>query len=257
MQQLMFVKPGQVEWGDGPEPMLIDEGDALVRPLVVATCDIDRGFIDGTVRVPGPFPLGHEGVAEVVSTGPGVRSVAPGDRVVVAFQLSCGRCERCTRGLTSSCLAVPPRAAFGMEPLAGKWGGFFSDFVRVPHADAVLVKLPEGVSPAAVASGSDNLPDAYRTVAPRPGRGQVTVVRGGAWSVGLYAAGMARALGAGRVDFTSTTTAATRGRMGARHRRGRCRKAGPYAITVDASAPGRRRLALVRLQAYGVIRHEA
>lgn len=259
MQQLMFVKPGHVEWRDAPEPMLIDEGDALVRPLVVATCDIDRGFIDGTVRVPGPFPLGHEGVAEVVSTGPGVRSVAPGDRVVVAFQLSCGRCERCQRGLTSSCLAVPPRAAFGMEPLAGKWGGFFSDFVRVPHADAVLVKLPVGVSPAAMASGSDNLPDAYRTVAPhlaaRPGA-SVLVVGGGAWSVGLYAAGMARALGAGRIDYVDhdPRRLAIAERMGAHVIDGPLpERLGPYAITVDASAnPAGLALALRSTEPYGV-----
>lgn len=259
MQQLMFVEPGRVEWQEGPAPTLLDAGDALVRPLVVATCDIDRGFIDGTARVPGPFPLGHEGIAEVVATGPSVTGFAAGDRVVVAFQLSCGECDPCLRGLTSSCATVPARSAFGMQPLAGKWGGFFSALVRVPHADAVLVKLPEGVNPAAVASASDNLPDAYRTVAPhlaaRPGA-DVLVVGGGAWSVGLYAAGMARALGAGRVDYVDSDPARLEiaATMGAHVIDGPLpKKLGPYAITVDASArPEGLALALRSTEPYGV-----
>ena len=239
--------------------MLVDEGDALVRPLAVATCDIDRGFVDGTVRVPGPFPLGHEGIAEVVDIGPGVQSVRPGDRVVAAFQLSCGTCEPCRRGITSACSTVPPRSAFGMEPLAGKWGGFFSDLVRVPHADGVLVKAPEGVNPLAIASASDNLPDAYRTVAPhlaaRPGA-DVLVVGGGAWSVGLYAAGMARALGAGRVDYVDNDPGwlDLAARLGAHVIEGPLpAKLGPYAITVDASArPEGLALALRSTEPYGV-----
>jgi alcohol dehydrogenase len=259
VKQLMFVERGRVEWREGPVPDLLDEGDALVRPLAVATCDIDRGFIDGTVRVPGPFPLGHEGIAEVVRVGPAVRSVRPGERVVVAFQLSCGTCERCRRGITSACSTVPSRSAFGMEPLAGAWGGFFSDLVRVPHADGVLVKAPAGVSPVAIASASDNLPDAYRTVAPhlasRPGA-DVLVVGGGAWSVGLYAAGMARALGAGRVDYVDHDQRRLdiAARLGAHVIDGPVpRKLGPYAITVDASArPEGLALALRSTEPYGV-----
>ncbi len=96
---------------------------------------------------------------------------------------------------------------YGFGALGGDWGGMLCDLVRVPYADAMLVPLPDGLAPEAVASASDNLPDAYRTVAPhlaaRPGA-DVLVLGGGARSIGLYAAGLAVALGAGRVVFADT-----------------------------------------------------
>jgi alcohol dehydrogenase len=83
-----------------------------------------------------------------------------------------------------------------------------SDLLRVPYADAMLVALPAGVDPAAVASASDNLPDGLRSVAAplaeRPGA-EVLVVGGAASSIGLYAAACAKALGASRVDYVDTS----------------------------------------------------
>ena len=79
-----------------------------------------------------------------------------------------------------------------------------SDALRVPFADAMLVRVPSGDYPLAVASASDNLPDAYRTVAPQlqlfPGA-PVLIVGGSAKSIGLYAVGIARALGSSRIDY--------------------------------------------------------
>jgi len=79
-----------------------------------------------------------------------------------------------------------------------------SDVLRVPFADGMLVPVPAGVSPLTLAGASDNLPDAWRTVAPHlraePGA-PVLVVGGAARSIGLYAAGIAVALGSSRVDY--------------------------------------------------------
>ncbi|MBH9879285.1 dehydrogenase, partial [Clostridioides difficile] len=61
-----------------------------------------------------PFPFGHECVGEVVEIGEGVTTVAPGDRVVVPFQIACGECPRCRRGTTASCEAVPQAASYGL-----------------------------------------------------------------------------------------------------------------------------------------------
>src|SRR5262249_26774278 len=88
-------------------------------------------------------------------------------------------------------------------PLSGAdYGGFLSDRVRVPFADAMLVLLPPDVAPDAVASLSDNIPDAWRCVGPplsaEPGA-EVLVVAGGG-SIPLYAVGIALALGSARVD---------------------------------------------------------
>jgi alcohol dehydrogenase len=204
MRQLTFIRPGLLVWHDVPAPTLQSDHDAIVRPLAVARCDLDLYIAAGVVRYPGPFAFGHETVAEVVDAGPRA-GVAPGTRVVVPFQLSCGTCDNCRRGWTNACSAYPFGAAYGLKPTSGtEFGGALSDLMRVPHAHHMLVRLPDGVDPVAAASLSDNVSDGWRGVAPhlkeRPGAG-VLVVGGLAQSVGLYAAGAAVALGAGRVLY--------------------------------------------------------
>src|SRR5215472_6183708 len=66
MEQLFFTGHGQVEWRDIRPPKLAGDKDALVRPVAVATCDLDTAVVHGAAPFPGPFPLGHEGVGEVV-----------------------------------------------------------------------------------------------------------------------------------------------------------------------------------------------
>ena len=105
---------------------------------------------------------------------------------------------------------LPDRAAgsaYGMRPLGGDWGGALADVLRVPFADAMLVPLPAGAQPEALASVADNVADGYRAVAgplaAAPGE-EVLIVGGWARSVGLYAAACALALGASRVVFADT-----------------------------------------------------
>ncbi len=76
--------------------------------------------------------------------------------------------------------------------------------LRVPYADAMLVRVPAGIEPVNLASASDNIPDAYRAVGPALARtpgAPVLIVGGSARSIGLYAAGLAVALGSSRVDY--------------------------------------------------------
>jgi alcohol dehydrogenase len=92
-------------------------------------------------------------------------------------------------------------AMFG-APIGGEWGGLFSDLVRVPYADAMLVPLPPGVDPIAMASASDNWSLAWRLVAPHLAAapdGSVLILNNG--SIGLYACDIAGALGASRRLF--------------------------------------------------------
>ncbi|HYI98241.1 MAG TPA: alcohol dehydrogenase catalytic domain-containing protein [Thermoleophilaceae bacterium] len=202
MRELNFVEPGRLEWREAADPKLQGDGEALVRPLAVATCDLDTGVIAGQYPVPGPFAFGHECVAEVVEVGDGVESVRPGSIVSVAFQISCGDCSACHAGHSGSCTETPRLAMYGL-PLGGEWGGFLSDSVRVPYADAMLVELPGGVDPVAAASVSDNIVDAWRTVGPQleATPGAPVLVCGGAGSIDLYAVALARALGAECVDY--------------------------------------------------------
>jgi len=204
VQQLFRTEPGQLAWQEVPEPELQGGNEALVRPLAVATCDLDGPIATGESPIPGAIAMGHECVAEVVEVGGDVRGVRPGDRVVVPFQISCGTCSRCRRGLTGSCGRFDARQMYGFGPFGGDWGGMLTDLIRVPYADAMLVPLPDELDPVALASASDNLPDAWRAVGPHlaqhPGA-SVLVLGGKARSIGLYAAAIAVASGAGSVRY--------------------------------------------------------
>jgi alcohol dehydrogenase len=252
MRRLMFRGPGRVEWEDAPEPQLSDAGQAVVAPLAVALCDLDAGLLSGLPAlapvleagpfVP-PFPFGHEAVAEVVAVGPDVTTVAPGDRVVVPFQISCGSCAPCRAGRPGSCRTLRGTPSFGLGDGGGReWGGLAAELALVPYADGMLVPLPAGLDPVAVASASDNLPDAWRLVAPAledwPD-GDVLVVGGGAPSIGLYAVGIATALTSGEVVYVDEEPArcALAEAYGARVLAGPPpRKVGRFPVTADASA---------------------
>lgn len=241
MRRLICVNPRQFEWEEVADPRLEGPSEAIVRPLAVATCDLDRAVILGRAPAATAFPFGHECVAEVVEVGDAVTTVRPGDRVVVPFQIACGECARCRRGLTANCTAVPRSAAYGLLPFGGgAWGGVLADRVRVPFADAMLVALPAGVDPAAAASASDNMPDAWRSVGPYlqewPGADVLVLSTGG--GIPLYAVGLACALGAGRVDYVDTDPErlALAESLGATAIEGPPPKwLGPYPITVEAS----------------------
>jgi threonine dehydrogenase-like Zn-dependent dehydrogenase len=207
---LTFEVAGRYAWREAPDPKIAAPEQALVRPLVVACCDLDVAVVQGRLPMPPGHAVGHEGLAEVVAVGEGVTSVRIGDRVVVPFQISCGNCRECRRGVTGSCGSLPLMAMYGMAPLAGlDGGGFMSDLVLVPYADAMLVPIPDGVDPAAIASLSDNIPDGWRAIGPfraelaglDPNDRRVLVV--GRLSIGLYAAAFAAALGFD-VDYVDT-----------------------------------------------------
>lgn len=230
MQQLTYIRKNTLEWWDVPAPALTTPEAAQVRPFVAARCDGDPLFLHrdlawamnagvalhyldpvvpamlGAHPFQGPIAVGHEGVAEVVEVGTNVRHFKVGDIVIVPWAISCGSCAHCRIGLSSRCRAHAATLlpAYGFGRAMGDFGGMVSDCLNVPHADAMLVAVPRGVSPLAVASASDNIPDGWRCVGPplkeRPGA-PVLVVGGAAQSIGLYAAGLAVALGSTHVDY--------------------------------------------------------
>jgi alcohol dehydrogenase len=241
MRELNFIEKGKLEWRGAPEPTLEGDEQAIVRPVALATCDLDTGIVNGPVPMEGPFPFGHECVAEVTDIGDEVSSFVPGDLVSVPFQISCGKCDACLAGQTGNCKSVPRLSMYGLPTGKQSFGGFASDAVRVPFAEAMLVPIPEGIEPATVASLSDNIPDAWRTVALplEDAPGSPVLICMGAGSIALYAVAIAAALGAGRVDV-----------VGGRERERKLadelganvlddsfpERAGFYPITVDASA---------------------
>ncbi|MFF4272372.1 zinc-binding dehydrogenase [Streptomyces sp. NPDC001536] len=210
MRELTYTGRRTVAWREAPDPELRSDQEAIVAPVAATSCDVDSAILAGhaTRRKPHikhsvdpPFALGHECVARVVETGDAVTSVSPGDLVVVPWSINCGSCDHCRAGLTAHCTAVPHMAMYG-APIGGDWGGLFSDLVRVPWADAMLVPLPADLDPVAMASASDNWSLSWRLVAPhlknRPGARVLVVARG---SIGLYVCDITRALGASDVLY--------------------------------------------------------
>jgi alcohol dehydrogenase len=241
VRQLMYIGQRELQWEDAPEPRLMSDRAALVRPQAVATCDLDSLIVSGQSPFAPPFPLGHECVAEVTAVGDAVTSLRPGQLVSVPFQISCGECVPCQRGLTGNCASEPFMSTYGFGPAVQRWGGFLSDLVCVPHADHMLVPVPPGLDPAAVASASDNISDGWRAVGPalagEPGAPVLIVGGYGPGSIGLYATALAVALGAEAVLYVDADDGRRRiaAALGAETLSHAPRRLGPYPITVDAS----------------------
>jgi alcohol dehydrogenase len=241
MQQLTFVEPGSLEWREVEAPPPPAPDQAIVRPVAVATCDIDTAIIGGRATwFTGSFPMGHECVAEVLDVGEGV-GAEPGALVAVPFQVSCGTCARCRLGDDAHCESVPRLSFYGMGEGGRRYGGFLSDAALVPYAEHMLVPIPDGIAPERVASLSDNIPDAYRCVVPplRELPGSAVLICGGAGSIDLYSVSLALAAGAERVDYAGPR-ASLRERaegLGATVvAEDFPERLGSYPITVDASA---------------------
>jgi threonine dehydrogenase-like Zn-dependent dehydrogenase len=249
--ELTYTAPHELEWREAAQPSLSSDRAALVRPLAVATCDLDALIIGGHSPFAPPFPIGHECVAEVAELGDAVTTIRPGQLVSVPFQISCGECAQCRRGRSGNCAGVAFMSTYGFGPAVEEWGGFLSDRVCVPYAEHMLVPLPSGLAPAALASASDNISDAWRAVGPalaeEPGAEVLVVGGASSGSIGLYAVALARALGASVVVYVDADegrrrTAQT---LGADAPAEAPKRLGPFPITVDSSAePDGLRLAL-------------
>jgi threonine dehydrogenase-like Zn-dependent dehydrogenase len=294
MRELTYLGRRRVEWRSVAEPVLQGEREALVRPVIAARCDGDNlpifnrvttamrtgvalHYLDpvttdllGSRPYGEPFAIGHECIAQVVQCGAAVRGVAPGQLVIVPWAICCGACRNCSEGLTSRCSEAGATllSAYGFGASMGSWGGAVSDLLRVPYADAMLVPVPESIDPMKLASASDNMPDAWRAIGPPlaqcPGAA-VLVVGGAARSIGLYAVGMAAALGASRIDYVDhhAERLSIAERLGARaiesrpggswFRRHAPRRHGDYRIALEASSTvAGLRYALRSLDAGGV-----
>lgn len=204
MKQLIFVEPGRLDWADVPKPVLQGDGEAIVRPRIVGRCDLDVLYLAGRMPLARGEPIGHEVIGEIVELGErAARRFHVGQNVIVPAQISCGQCRMCAAGESGRCENVPFGASYGMGR-AGKFGGGLSDLVRVPFARAMLVPLSANATLPSMIGLADMATDAWRAVGPqleaRPG-GTVLVMGGATPVIGLYAAALARCLGAGRVAY--------------------------------------------------------
>ncbi len=156
MHAVVYHGPGQKSWEEVPDPKLVDDTDAIARIDTVTICGTDLHILKGDVPevTPGRI-LGHEAVGTILETGSGVRSVKPGDRVLLSCISACGRCRYCRAGQFGQCLN------------GGGWifghlvDGVQATYARVPFADTSTYPIPEGLTDEQVVYLADILPTGY------------------------------------------------------------------------------------------------
>ncbi|MDH6623104.1 alcohol dehydrogenase [Streptomyces sp. LBL] len=188
MKGFVFHGPGQSAWEEVPDPAVKEPTDAIVRIVAVTICGTDLHILRGDVPEVRPGTvLGHEAVGEIVEVGGDVRTVRPGDRVLVSCISPCGRCRYCREGSYGQC-----RGGGGWI-LGHLIDGTQAEYVRVPYADLSVHALPGAVESKDAVLLADIFPTSYEVGVlngqVRPGD---TVAVVGAGPIGLAAIATAR-----------------------------------------------------------------
>jgi alcohol dehydrogenase len=156
MKGHVFHGPGRSAWEEVPDPDVVEPTDAVVRVDTVTICGTDLHILRGDVPEVRPGTvLGHEAVGEVVEVGADVRTVRPGDRVLVSCITACGRCRYCREAVYGQCLGG------GGWILGHRIDGTQAEFVRVPFADLSVHPLPAVVAAEDAVLLADIFPTAY------------------------------------------------------------------------------------------------
>jgi alcohol dehydrogenase len=155
MNALVYGGPGQRAWQAKPRPIVRDPGDAVVRITTSTICGTDLHILKGDVpTVAAGRILGHEGIGVIEAVGPLVSTFRKGDRVLISCISACGICELCRRGMFSHCRT-------GGWILGNTIDGTQAEYVRTPHADTSLYRLPPDADEEALVMLSDILPTAF------------------------------------------------------------------------------------------------
>lgn len=198
-----------------PDPEIEAPDDVVLDVELSAVCGSDLHVYHG--EIPGVLPgtvVGHEFVGTVAETGPAVRGLEPGDRVVGPFHVACGSCPACRRGEYHQC---EESAVYGYGMAFGDLPGAQAERLRVPHADVNLRRVPGGMEPEAALFAGDILSTAHGAVRKAglvPGETCAVI---GCGPVGQLVVECARLFGASRVfavDLVEERAAAA-GRLGA------------------------------------------
>ncbi|HYC57976.1 MAG TPA: zinc-dependent alcohol dehydrogenase [Thermoanaerobaculia bacterium] len=213
MKAVCWWGKGEVRVVDVPDPKIINPHDAIVRVTLTAICGSDLHLYDGYVptMMRGDI-LGHEFMGEVMEVGSEVKNLKVGDRVIVPFPISCGRCWYCKSGLWALCDNTNPNAwmnealmgyatagIYGYSHLYGGYAGGQAQYVRVPFADVNPMKIPAGLPDEKVLFLTDIFPTGYMAAEACEIQPGDVVAVWGAGPVGLFAIRSAWLLGAERV----------------------------------------------------------
>ena len=203
MKAVIYEGPRKVSVSKMPDAKIEKPTDAVVRMTTTNICGSDLHMYEGRTSFETGRIFGHENLGQVVEVGPAVDRIRKGDWVCLPFNIGCGFCENCEKGLTGFCLTCNPGsagAAYGFAEM-GPYQGGQAELLRVPYADFNCLSLPEDAEEKQddYVMLSDILPTGYHATelaGVLPGE---TVAVYGAGPVGLMAAYSALIKGASRV----------------------------------------------------------
>lgn len=203
MKAVVYRGPRNVSVEDVPDPRIEQKTDALVQVRLSNICGCDLHVYEGRTDLQPGRVLGHENLGEVIAVGPCVSRVRVGDWVCIPFNIACGTCRNCQKGLTAYCLTANPDgcgAAYGFAGM-GPYQGGQAELLRVPYADFNCLKLPEDAQERQLdyVMLADIFPTGYHATELAGLRSGQSVVIYGAGPVGLMAALSAQIKGASKV----------------------------------------------------------
>jgi len=205
MLAMNYRGPFRVRADHKPTPEILHPNDAIVRVLRSCICGSDLHLYHGLVpdtRTGSTF--GHEFIGEVVEIGSSVQNLKTGDKVMVPFNIACGKCAFCRQELFGNCHESNPEATavggiFGYSHTAGGYDGGQAEYVRVPYADVGPTIIPDWMDPDDAVLLTDVVPTGYQAAEMAGIQTGDTVVVFGAGPIGIMAAKCAWLFGAGRV----------------------------------------------------------
>lgn len=208
MKALVYNGPRDVQVKDMPDAKIEKPTDVLVRVTTTNICGSDLHMYEGRTEMEVGRILGHENMGEVIAIGKAVDRVKVGDMVCLPFNIGCGFCENCERGLSGFCLTCNPGtagAAYGFAGM-GPYSGGQAELLRVPYGDYNCLVLPEDAREKEndYVMLSDIFPTGYHATELAGMKPGDSVVVYGAGPVGLMAATSAFVKGASRVFVVDT-----------------------------------------------------
>ncbi|KTD45290.1 threonine(-3-)dehydrogenase [Legionella quinlivanii] len=196
-----------------PDPEIINDQDAIIRVTATAICGSDLHLYNGLMpAMESGDVIGHEFMGEVVEVGSANKKLKVGDKVVVPFTISCGKCQFCKKKLFACCelsnpnaemaknqMGQSPSGMFGYSHLLGGFSGGQAEFVRVPFATVGPIKVPDNIADDKLLFLSDIFPTGYMAAENCDIQAGDTVAVWGCGPVGQFAIQSAWMLGAARV----------------------------------------------------------